>query len=146
MATWLDSYLSKLEQAKGDVQDDLINMLVEREGEIKQMIKDRWRLGLRPDGSIIGHYKDPDYAIFKQQINPLAGGDVDLIYNRDLVNNIDLIMNSFGAEVISTDEKYTKIANKYGYDNFNITDEQENELLDEIMAQVVINVFNEIWG
>lgn len=146
MATWLDSYLSKLEQAKSDVQGDLINMLAEREGEIRQMIKDRWRLGLRPDGSIIGHYKDPEYAIFKQQINPLASGDVDLIYNRDLVNNIDLIMTSFGAEVISTDKKYTKIANKYGYDNFNITEDQEKQILDEIMAQVVINIFNEIWG
>ena len=35
--------------------------------------------GLTPDLDRIGVYRDVDYAVMKQQMNPLAGGDVDLI-------------------------------------------------------------------
>ena len=145
MATFLDSYLSKLENAKSNVENDLLSLLVEKESEIKQMIKERWLLGRRPDGDIIGVYRDSQYQLLKSSMNSQSGGTVDLILTGSLVGRIKTVLQSKGIEIISTDEKYTEIANKYGYDNFNITEEQENELLDEVMAQVVINAFNKIW-
>lgn len=38
--------------------------------------------GLRPNGERIGFYRDPEYAIFKQQLNPKADGTVDLLLSR----------------------------------------------------------------
>lgn len=92
MATFLDSYLDKLEKAKNNVESDVLSLLVENESEIRDMIKQRWLLGKRPDGSLIGFYRDVDYAIFKQTINPSAKGDVDLVLSGDLVNNIKTVL------------------------------------------------------
>lgn len=146
MATFLDSYLSKLEKAKNNVESDVLSLLMERESEIRAMIKQRWLLGRRPDGSLIGFYRDVNYAIFKQTINPSAKGDVDLILSGDLVNNIKTVLGKNKIEILSSDYKFEEISLKYGLDNFNITEEEENELLDEIMAEVVTNIFKEIWG
>src|SRR5690606_4038083 len=107
------------------------------ESEIRQLIKSRWKLGKRPDGSLIGFYRDVDYAIFKQQINSVAGGDVDLTLTGSLGDRIKVILQSKGIEIYSDDWKFEQISTKYGIDNFNITEEQENKLLDEIMKEVV---------
>lgn len=146
MATFLDSYLSKLEKAKNNIESDVLSLLMERESEIRAMIKQRWLLGRRPDGSLIGFYRDVNYAIFKQTINPSAKGDVDLILSGDLVNNIKTVLGKNKIEILSSDYKFEEISLKYGLDNFNITEEEENELLDGIMAEVVTNIFKEIWG
>lgn len=146
MATFLDSYLSKLEKAKNNIESDVLSLLMERESEIRDMIKQRWLLGRRPDGSLIGFYRDVNYAIFKQTINPSAKGDVDLILSGDLVNNIKTVLGKNKIEILSSDYKFEEISLKYGLDNFNITEDEENELLDRIMAEVVTNIFKEIWG
>lgn len=146
MATFLDSYLSKLEKAKNNIESDVLSLLMERESEIRAMIKQRWLLGRRPDGSLIGFYRDVNYAIFKQTINPSAKGDVDLILSGDLVNNIKTVLGKNKIEILSSDYKFEEISLKYGLENFNITEEEENELLDGIMAEVVTNIFKEIWG
>lgn len=145
MATYLDSYYSKLKSSTQNIESEILSLLVDREPEIREFIKSRWKLGKRPDGSLIGFYRDVDYAIFKQQINSAAGGDVDLTLTGSLGDRIKVILQSKGIEIYSDDWKFEHIAIKYGIDNFNITEEQENELLDEIMAQVIINAFNKIW-
>lgn len=146
MATFLDSYYSKLKSSAQNIESEILSLLVDREPEIRQLIKSRWLLGKRPDGDIIGVYRDDSYQLFKSNKNSLAGGTVDLTLTGDLGSRIKTVLESKGIEVISTDEKFTEIAKKYGLDNFNITEDQEKQILDEIMAQVVINIFNEIWG
>jgi len=146
MATFLDSYIDKMGKAKNSLEDNILSMIVDRESEIRQLIKSRWLLGKRPDGSLIGYYRDIDYAIFKQKINPKAGGDVDLILTGSLSNNIKTILNSKNIEIVSSDYKFEKIALKYGFDNFNITEEEEKVLLDSIMSELTIKIFNQVWG
>lgn len=146
MATFLDSYIDKMEKAKNSLEDNILSMIVDRESEIRQLIKSRWLLGKRPDGSLIGYYRDIDYAIFKQKINPKAGGDVDLILSGSLSNNIKTILNAKNIEIVSSDYKFEKIALKYGFDNFNITEEEEKVLLDSIMSELTIKIFNQVWG
>lgn len=146
MATFLDSYLSKLEKAKNNIESDVLSLLLDKESEIRDMIKQRWLLGKRPDGDIIGVYRDNLYQVFKSGLNNRAGGTVDLTLTGDLGNRIKATLEQKGIEIISTDEKFNEISEKYGLDNFNITEEEENELLDGIMAEVVTNIFKEIWG
>lgn len=146
MATFLDSYLSKLEKAKNNIEIDVLSLLMERESEIRAMIKQRWLLGKRPSGDIIGVYRDNLYQVFKSGLNNRAGGTVDLTLTGDLGSRIKTTLEHKGIEIISTDEKFNEISEKYGLDNFNITEEEENELLDGIMAEVVTNIFKEIWG
>lgn len=146
MATFLDSYIKGLENAKKGIEDDILSLLLDNETNIRQMIKKRWLLGKRPDGSLIGYYRDIEYAIFKQSINPSADGDVDLIVSEQLVNNIKTVLSNKNIEIVSTDVKFESISLKYGLDNFNITEEETNKLLDEIMSEVVINIFKKLWG
>src|SRR5690606_41679823 len=146
MATFLDSYIDKMGKAKNSLEDNILSMIVDRESEIRQLIKSRWLLGKAPAGRLIGYYRDIDYAIFKQKINPKAGGDVDLILTGSLSNNIKTILNSKNIEIVSSDYKFEKIALKYGFDNFNITEEEEKVLLDSIMSELTIKIFNQVWG
>lgn len=146
MGTWLDSYISKMQSELRNSQESILRHLLDRENDIKQMIKTRWKLGKRPNGDLIGFYRDVEYAIFKQTINPSAGGDVDLILSGNLVNSIRLTLQSKGIEIISTDEKFEEISLKYGLDNFNITDDEETILLDSVVAEVIKDIFLKVWG
>ena len=156
MATFLDSYLSKLENAKSNVENDLLSLILDREDDIRDMIKKRWKEGFIDSGNIIqdqysrtSKYRvsgNEFYYLFKNKLNPKAGlGNVDLILTGALVEGIKTILQNKGIEIISDNWKYDLIGKHYGYGVYNITEEQENELLDEIMAQVIINAFNKIW-
>ena len=46
---------------------------------IKEQKLNEFEYGLRPNGSIIGNYRDEEYKIMKYFRNPNAGGQVDLI-------------------------------------------------------------------
>lgn len=49
------------------------------ERRIKEEKLNEFEYGLRPNGSIIGNYRDEDYKIMKYFRNPNARGQVDLI-------------------------------------------------------------------
>lgn len=49
------------------------------ERRIKEEKLNEFEYGLRPNGSIIGNYRDEEYKIMKYFRNPNAGGQVDLI-------------------------------------------------------------------
>lgn len=157
MGTWLDSYISKMQNELSNAKDSVLSLLIDKEDDIRDMIKERWKGGYIDKTNIIQneysrtskYYVSGDefYYIFKNRLNPSAGiGNVDLILTGALVESIKTVIKSKGIEIISENWKYDLIGKKYGYGVYNITEEQENELLDEIMAQVVINIFNEIWG
>ena len=39
-----------MEKAKNSLEDNILSMIVDRESEIRQLIKSRWLLGKRPMG------------------------------------------------------------------------------------------------
>ena len=58
---------------------------------------------------------------------------------------IDGSYNNMEMEIFSTVPYYEKIVKKYGYENFNIT-EEEKEVLLSIVGESVINYyFSELW-
>lgn len=70
-----------------------------------------------PDNSLIGNYQSAEYAIDKYQMNPLAGGHVDLIVTRDFTNHLYVENVRPRAYLFnSTDWKTDRLINKYGID------------------------------
>lgn len=87
----------------------------------EQALKERkeWEFsrGLRPNNTKIGTYKDEEYADFKRQINPLGGGNVDLLLTRSFLNKMSVQVD-VGREFIfnSSDSKRDSLLGKYGGD------------------------------
>jgi hypothetical protein len=80
--------------------------------------------GQLPDGSIIGRYRNADYASDKYNINPLANGNVDLMLTRAFVNNMFVEQVRPKAFLFnSTDYKTDKLIGKYSIDIMGINQE-----------------------
>ena len=90
-------------------------------------IKDRWLKGEKTDGNIIGVYAS---LWIMNCIRSLGRtGTVDLTFSGDMGDLIDGSYNNMEMEIFSTVPYYEKIVKKYGYENFNITDEEKEILL-----------------
>ena len=136
----IQSKLSQITQSKVELL--LKEEILENGKEIVQRVKERWRQGLRPDGNIIGTYRNFAYEMEKRQRNPLAGGKVDLIDTGALSNKlvINYIRGSLFT-IFSDDNKATSIAQKYGLDVFGLTKEEEQD----VMIEAVSNIYKKLF-
>jgi hypothetical protein len=142
MDLYSEILLKDLKRVKEDIKPTFDAYFLQKEPQIRYLIYTRWLLGKRPDGRRIGVYFSEEYREYKYFKNPLAGADVDLIDTGDLWKNIEIFNESDGIEIISTDEKFEKIIDKYGADNFNITDAQEEEIINEIQIKTIEYLYN----
>jgi hypothetical protein len=144
MSNYLLEYDKELTAITPAVIEDRFAIFLENELPIiRKWIKDRWLKGERPDGNIIGVYASSDYEMYKLSLG--RTGTVDLTFSGDMGNLIDGSYNNMEMEIFSTVPYYEKIVKKYGYDNFNIT-EEEKEVLLSIVGESVINYyFSELW-
>lgn len=117
--------------------------VLQQDNQIKKWIRERWLLGKTPDGELIARYSTSDigadYAFFKNKVNPLAGvGNVDLTLTGALGKGIRVLPRSKNEYVIfSVDNKFNAIADKYGYDNFNISKDEFIILANNIISYLV---------
>lgn len=119
----------------------------EKEKWIRQKIKNRWLLGKTPDGGFIGVYRSQGYAELKARINNQAGlGNVDLTLTGALGDKIAISGFDDEYEIFSEDTKYESIVEKYGYHNFNISDDEERQLFDEIASVVLTDIMNKSYA
>ncbi len=115
--------------------------------EIIRLVKNRLKYGQGVDGGVIGTYKSEEYAIMKNQQNPLAGyGNVDLFLTGSLSDDITVMRKGDKFEIFSTDEKYKKIADKYGAEEFGLTEEQLQEFLHECYLLSLETIINNTYG
>jgi len=104
--------------------------LEKNQNQIVKKVRDRWKLGLRPNGEIIGEYSSFSYQQEKISSNPSAKGNVDLVDTGNLQD--ELVINHLTGSlftIFSDDEKATLIAQKYGLDVFGLTDFEKAEVL-----------------
>ena len=135
---YLKPVVKELKSQIAKIEDIVDVQMHENEKWIRNTIKDRWALGLKPDGSIIGLYRSEDYAEQKYAQNSKAGfGNVDLTLTGSLVRGIKISGFNSEYEIFSSDSKYEEIAEKYGYYNFNISDEQREELFNKILVVIL---------
>ena len=83
---------------------------------LKEEKIDEWELGLRPNNRLIGNYRDAEYAIFKERLNPIAMGHVDLLYTRQTANSLFVHKgNESGSFTFGMNDRYNLIG-RYGID------------------------------
>ncbi len=144
--SYIDTYYSELLRQKENIPKMSLDEYMRKKNEIKQLIKQRWLIGKRPDGSLIAKYNQFGYATEKYKQNSKAGFmNVDLIDTGSLVNQITTALTGNGIEVISTDSKFNMIADKYGDDNFNISDAEQEQIEDDIAVIVIDKIMNKLW-
>lgn len=111
------------------------------ENTILNLVRERMKQGDGVDGGTIGEYKSLDYSYFKQSINPLAGGYVDLYLTGSLQKALGLREESSGVYLIhSTDNKYFALADKYGANQFGLTYKQQSEIKKEVSKEIITKI------
>lgn len=143
---YLKPVQSELKKQISSLEDYIDIEMHANEKWIRESIKDRWDLGKRPDGSIIGLYRSEEYARDKYNKSNSAGfGNVDLTLTGSLWRGIQISGFNGEYEVFSTDSKYEDIADKYGYYNFNLSEEERNFLFDKILVTILNRVINKTY-
>lgn len=93
------------------------------------------RHGENPDGSLIGAYRNIGYSLFKERLNPLARGHVDLILTGRFVGSAYLKNLMRGRyQVGFRDEKAAKLINDYGKQIQGIDQKSFNKLQREVIS------------
>lgn len=110
-----------------DLQEEA-RKLIQRDPKLIEAKVDEFKHGLNPDGSDIGFYRNPNYSAFKRSINPLAGGNVDLILTGSFTNQLFVKSEGGGKYIFdSYDDKTNLLGSKYGNQIFGINRETFNQ-------------------
>jgi hypothetical protein len=120
------------------VLSDQRNLKEEKINEFEQ--------GLRPDGSKIGTYRDAEYAIFKDAINPRANGYVDLLLTRQFAGGLFVRTYGEGFLFDSRDSKTEMLKGKYGIEIMGINqdwfNERQNNIYRLVLSQDIQKILN----
>lgn len=147
-ANYMQAYQNQLQKTLS--QSNLIkivsDILVLNTANVVTDVRNRLEYGQSVRGGIIGRYRDPDYSDYKRSINPNAGGNVDMILTGNTVDNLTLQKIAEGIyQIISTDEKYDRLARKYGSREFGITETQRFELYADIEKVAIMETMKQAW-
>ena len=103
------------------IQDETAKIIVE-DKEILKRKKAELKGGVNPDGSLIGEYRSEEYRLFKQNLNPIAKGKVDLIVTGAFANSAKVEKQGDGKFLIEySDNKAESLISKYDRGKKNIT-------------------------
>lgn len=142
---YLESYEKDLVKETSNVQKFVGDMIIINSRNILDTVKRRWILGKSVDGGIIGNYASAEYRQFKIAMNPSAGGVVDLHLTGSLSENLTVKQAGTLFEIYSSDEKFEKIGRKYGFEEFGLSEAEQNELFEEIYAIGIEYIINNLW-
>lgn len=124
-----------------------VEEIVLTDTEIRDAKRNELKRGETPKGGIIGTYKNLDYELFKSQLNPLAGGTVDLNLTGKFSNQ--LYVKSLGNRKFqfkSQDEKDPMLFEKYGQENRGLNKETFEELQRKKYAPKLVRYIKQITG
>jgi len=114
--------------------------------QIVEGIRRRWAFGKDVNDGIIGQYQNPDYQAFKVSTNPRAGGNVDLTLTGALGQGLTIRKKGDKQyEIFSTDYKFKRITDKYGIEQFNLDQQQTEELFDMLYFMALENYIDNVW-
>lgn len=107
--------LSKLTLPK--LQQLMYQEIKEDETMLRAMKAQEFLRGERPTGKLIGNYRSPFYSRYKERLNPLASGHVDLIVTGAFVESAYLLKPRGNKYLFGfSDEKAGKLISRYGSD------------------------------
>lgn len=121
-------------------------LILTNSGIIIRHVKNRWLQGESVHGGIIATYRWEDYRQYKQMLNPKAGGTVDLTLTGALGNGLAIKKaGNRQYQIYSVDRKYQKIGQKYGFEEFGLTPEQEYEYFEQLFDFATSMIIAELW-
>jgi len=128
------------EKVKGEFQREVRANL---SSNVTDFVYDNWSQGVKGNGIRIGRYNDLSYAADKALMNPAPGfGNVDLIYTGAFSNALFMPRNNEVISVSSSDSKTGELVAKYGDDIFDLSEDQEFDVIDEAKEYVYDNLLN----
>ncbi|MCP4065077.1 MAG: hypothetical protein GY740_17760, partial [Gammaproteobacteria bacterium] len=100
-------------------------------------VKARWLIGESVKGGIIGEYSGSplgqEYKSYKMALNPSAKGTVDLTLTGALGEGLQVKpLGQTEFLVFSIDEKYQKLGEKYGFEEFGLAEHEWKQMQEEI--------------
>lgn len=144
---YIETYQRTLQKSisRSEISKLVGDIIILNSGIIINQVRERWQHGQSVYGGIIGRYSWDDYRMFKQAQNPLAGGNVDLMLTGAL--SLGLTVKKVGSEyqIFSTDSKYNKIGQKYGYEEFGLTKEQLDAFFNELFEFAYESILSKLW-
>lgn len=152
---YLDNLLTRVkkETSKSSIEILIERLILLNQGIIVREIWQRWEKAQSVDGGYITNqktgssvYASEEYAIFKNQMNPLAGyGHIDLTLTGGLSENLTIKKDNNKYKIFSTDEKYNKIGKKYGFKEFGLTEAEMIQFLEELYLVSVSSILTQIY-
>lgn len=129
---YIEYELLRIREQKKNFGDIILSCVQELENDIRKAIKKRWLKAESVNGGSITNqstgnsgYARLSYKKLKLEKNPASGGKIDLTFSGALGDKIEIIKSSNGNfEIISTDPKYYKIGDMYGFDEFGLSDDE----------------------
>lgn len=88
--------------------------VIQRSPKLLRLKTNEFRRGENSEGGRIGYYRNPNYRLFKQQLNPIANGTVDLILTGQFTRG--LFVESKRNSIFyfdSTDDKAPDLFERY---------------------------------
>lgn len=132
-------------------ESNILNLIDEQiklnEKTFVESIKDRWLSGLDPNGEKIGEYRSLPYAKKKYSKSSRAGFlNVDftltgLMGNELVLNEISKGVFAFGSQV----SYFNDVVERYGLKQFNITDDEKEEFLNNSYAYIILICLNKAY-
>ena len=126
------------------LQNQVQEIVIKDNQELRKEKIDEFKHGLRPDGRIIGLYHSKAYEAFKQTLNPLAGGKVDLILSQSFSNSMFVKPFNKGYIFDASDSKTDKLKGKYGLDIMGLNQEYFNERQKTVYKSILIGQISNI--
>jgi hypothetical protein len=139
--------LQRAQKEKANVRLTIGTLIIFNSEQIVDGIRTRWSFGKDPNGNAIGEYRSSEYRAFKVWKNSRAGGLVDLTLTGALGDGLTIRKKSDKQyEIFSTDSKFKKIADKYGIEQFNLDQQQQQELFDMLYYFAFENYLDNVWN
>lgn len=110
---------------------------------MKELKIQELKRGDLPNGEAIGQYRSPGYAALKYSMNPMAGGDVDLILTGAFSNSLFVVSKGDSKFIFdATDSKKASLVDKYGEDIMGLNqqafeDLQRKDLKEQLKRKII---------
>ena len=137
--------LPKAKKQLKEIDTNIEILILFNSKNITNNVKKRWEIGSGVNGGKIGEYRSSEYKAFKVSKNPKANGSVDLTLTGSLGDKI--FINPIGDlfEIKSKDYKFMDIGRKYGFEQYNLTTSETNELIQELYYKIMEEYTTNVW-
>ena len=117
--------LRKLESF--DIVNEIYKCFDENKAELEYLNRKQWEDGRKADGSKTEKYQSPEYARFKVEMNPEAGGTMDFMLSHDLERNLKVTREGGDLLFDSGDWKADSLKARFGENIFGLSPDSKGQ-------------------